>query len=268
MKLDPKQDKGIGRTFSLAAGAENREFTLSGLRLLAGGRVESYGNTLRNVIRVAYEINVPYRRVVGEQDVLDAVVMIEAKAAAPSLTAAEAKAMVRTLLEERFQLRWRLQPREVDGYSLMPAREDGRPGPGLRSFTGDCEVRARNAPVRSDSPDYEQQARCGWTGINARQRAVGVSTTAIAERMVVLMGTPVVDRTAWAGLYTFDMLADTVNMPGLAAQLRPAGLGPPLAVDAPYFLEAFRNELGLKLVKDRTTVNDFVVERVEPLIEN
>ena len=50
---------------------------------------------------------------------------------------------------------------------------------------------------------------------------------------------------------------------------RPAtGLGAPRPVAGPYLLDAFRTELGLKLVKDRATINDFIVERVEPLIEN
>ena len=44
--------------------------------------------------------------------------------------------------------------------------------------------------------------------------------------------------------------------------------GSPPASDAPQLLEVFRRELGLKLVKDRATVNDFIVERLEPLIEN
>ena len=30
----------------------------------------------------------------------------------------------------------------------------------------------------------------------------------------------------------------------------------------------FRRELGLKLVKERTTIDDFIIERIEPLIEN
>ena len=50
--------------------------------------------------------------------------------------------------------------------------------------------------------------------------------------------------------------------------LRTPGLGAPLPVDAPQLLEVFRRELGLKLVKERTTINDFIVERAEPLIEN
>ena len=47
-----------------------------------------------------------------------------------------------------------------------------------------------------------------------------------------------------------------------------AGLAAPLPADAPQLLDVFRRELGLKLVKDRATINDFIVERVEPLIEN
>jgi uncharacterized protein (TIGR03435 family) len=243
------------------------EVSLPIVRVLPGGRVESYGHMLRNLIAWAYDVNTLYRKIEGTPEILETELVISAKAAAPSLTSAEAQAMVRTLLEERFQLRWRLQPRDVDGYLLMPAREDGRPGPGLRPFTGDCDARATNAAIRFDSPEYEQKRRCGWTGMNGRQRAVGVSLMAIAERLTSFMATPVSDRTGWPGLFTFDVLADTSGMP-FQAVLRPPGLGAPTPVDAPQLLDVFRRELGLKLVKDRATVNDFIVERVEPLIEN
>jgi uncharacterized protein (TIGR03435 family) len=239
------------------------------VRVLPGGRVESHGHMLRNLIAWAYDVNSLYQKIEGKQDVLETEFVISAKAAAPSLTPAEAKAMMRTLLEERFQLRWRLQSRDVDSYNLMPAREDGRPGPGLRVFTDDCDARAKeNVTVRFESPDYEQKARCGWSGINARQRAIGQSTKAIAERLTTFMATPVSDQTGWTGLFTFDIMADTLDLPGNARMRSAVGLGAPVPVDAPQLLDVFRRELGLKLVKDRATVNDFIVERVEPLIEN
>ena len=260
VKLDPKQGRGAARPFA--------DFSLPIVRVLPGGRVESHGHMLRNLIAWAYDVNTLYQKIEGKREILETELIISAKAAAPSLTSAEAKAMVRTLLEERFQLRWRLQPRDVDGYLLMPAREDGRPGPGLRPFTGDCDARATNAAVRFESPEYEQKARCNWTGMNGRQRGVGVSLMAIAERLTFYMATPVSDRTGWPGLFTFDVLADTAGMP-FQAVLRPAiGLGAPTPVDAPQLLDVFRSEFGLKLVKDRTKVDDFIVERVEPLIEN
>ncbi len=236
--------------------------------MLPGGRVESHGHTLRNLIAVAYDLNMLYQKIEGTQEVLETEIVISAKAAAPSLTSAEAKSMVRTLLEERFQLRWRLQPREVDGYLLTPAREDGRPGPGLHPFTGDCAARANNAPVPLASPEYEQKSRCNWSGMMGRQRGVGVPMTAIAERLTLFMTAPVSDTTGWPGLFTFDLLADTAGMPYEARMQPPAGVGGRLPIDAPQLLDVFRRELGVQLVKDRATVNDFIVERVEPLIEN
>ena len=178
--------------------------------------------------------------------------------------------MVRTLLEERFQLRWRLQPREVDGYLLMPAREDGRPGPGLRPFTGDCDARAQNTGVRIDSPEYEQQGRCGWTGINDRQRALGVSMAGIAERLTTFMATPVSDRTGWTGLFSFDIIATSRDMPFDSRMRTALALGARVSAstDEPQLLDVMRSGLGVKLVKDRATINDFIIERVGPLIEN
>ena len=47
-----------------------------------------------------------------------------------------------------------------------------------------------------------------------------------------------------------------------------AGLPPFPSTDGPQLVDALRRELGLQLVKERATVNDFIVERVELLIEN
>ena len=90
----------------------------------------------------------------------------------------------------------------------------------------------------------------------------------IAERLTGLMATPVSDRTGWPGHFTFDVIAGTDALPINAIMRPPTGLGAPLTTDAPQLLEVFRNELGVKLVKDRATVNDFIVDQVEALSEN
>jgi len=77
-----------------------------------------------------------------------------------------------------------------------------------------------------------------------------------------------VHRTGWPGLFTFDVIAATNGMPFEAVMARAAGRPEPLPADAPQLWDVFHRELGLKLVKDRATINDFIVERVEPLIEN
>ena len=260
VKPDPKQDRGGFQSIG--------EFTLSVVQVLPGGRVESIGRMLRDLIGWAYEINTAPQRVVGDQEILETEFNIAAKAAAESLTVQEARAMLRTLLEERFQLRWRLQPREIDGYLMMPSRDDGLPARGLRAFTGDCVARAGNPTVRFDNPEYEQQRRCGWSGINGRYRAVGLSMSAVARYLTDwFMGAPVSDRTGWPGLFTFDITANTDDMP-MIVQMRARTGGRPAGTNAPPMLEVLRTELGLKLVKERTTITDLVVERVGPLIEN
>ncbi len=262
IKPDPKQDRGGPQKLG--------EFSMPVVRILPGGRVERYGHKRRNLIAFAYEINTIHQRIEGKQDILEMEFNISAKAAGESLTPAEARAMVRTLLEERFQLRARLQPREMDSYLMVPAREDSRPGAALRPFTGDCEARLKNPSVPFDSPDFEAQRRCGWSAINQRQRAIGQSMAAIAERLTTLMAAPVTDRTGWTGLFTFDVVGDTSNMPyqDVIRQQAPGFLGTPKPSELPQLLDVFRSELGLRLVKERTTINDLVVERVEPLIEN
>lgn len=259
VKLDPNQEQGP-RTLA--------ELSLPIVRVLPGGRIESYGHTLRNLIAWAWDVNTLYQQIQGKQEVLETVLVISARASTPSPTPAEAKQMIQTLLEERFQLRWRLEPRDIDGYVLMPTRDDGQPGPGLRAFTGDCEARDANEAVPFDSPEYEQQARCRWVGRGTRQRAVGVSMRAIAERLALLMATPVSDGTGWPGLFTFDVIAGTDALPLQDLLRRAAGRPAPPPTDAPHLLEVFRRELGVKLVKERVTAQDFVVERAEPLIEN
>ncbi len=242
--------------------------TLSVVRVLPGGAIESRGQSLRNLILWAYEVGGIYRQVLGDQDVLATEFEIDARAASVSPAIPEVRAMLRTLLEERFQLRTRLQPKAIDAYALMPARDDGRPGAALRPFTGDCAARATATGVRFDDPAYEERARCGMTGINGRQRAVGLTMTVLAERLSSMMLAPVADRTGWTGSFNFDVMADTSGMPVESRLPMPAGLGARVPVDAPGLLDVLRTEFGLRLVKERATVNDLVVDRVEPLIEN
>jgi uncharacterized protein (TIGR03435 family) len=261
VKVASEQSRGRPRTLE--------EVSIPIVRVLPGGRIESYGHTLRNLIAWAYDVNTLFQRIDGKEEVLETEFVISAKAPTPSLTPAEAKAMVRALLAERFQLQLGQQPREMDGYLMVPSREGARPGPGLRSFTGDCEARANNPTARFDNRDYEEKARCGWTGMMGRQRGVGVSLASIADRLTGLMAAPVAEGTGWVGLFTFDLTAATDAMPSVDILRRLSGRGGPLpSTDEPQLLEVFRTELGLKLVKNRTTVTDFIVERAEALSEN
>src|SRR5262245_61898134 len=102
IKLNPNQSRGGPRRFS--------EFTMSVVRLQPGGRLESIGNSLQTLIAWTYQLNGAYQKIEGKQDILQMEFDIFAKAEAATVTVPEVRAMMRTLLEERFQLRWHWQP--------------------------------------------------------------------------------------------------------------------------------------------------------------
>ena len=54
-------------------------------------------------------------------------------------TIPDAQAAIRTLLEERFKLRWHIERRELPVYALVK-RTDGKLGPGLRPSRVDCRA--------------------------------------------------------------------------------------------------------------------------------
>jgi uncharacterized protein (TIGR03435 family) len=116
-----------------------------------------------------------------------------------------------------------------------------------RPFTDNCEDRIGNELVPFDSPEFEQKRRCGgWSSINGRQRAVGISMAQVAERLTTLMLAPVTDRTGWPGLFTFDIVGDLLETPfWLETANRPVTLP---ERDQPDLLSAIRSELGLRLL--------------------
>ncbi len=264
VKLDPEQGRGTPPSTLDAISAMVP-------RVTGGGRFQSNGYPIRSLMMWAWELDAATEGIEGNRDFLDTELLIVAKAANPEVTIADVRPMIRTLLEERFTLRWRLQPREVDGYVLVPSRDDGRPGRAVRAFTGDCEARKQNEPVRAGSPDYQEKARCGWSEpVVHRQIAIGVSTAQIAATLERLMGSPVSERTGWSGLFSFEMMASTQNMPRNEQLLARSGRKPPEPKpnDPPQLLDVMRSELGLRLMRGRATVSDLIIESFGPLIED
>src|SRR5688500_550729 len=106
------------------------------------------------LIGIASDIQ-PFERIVGEPSWARTQWSdIDAKPA-QEVTAEERKAMLRTLLEERFGLVWRKDPTAKDTvWALVRAREDKRLGPGIR--VAECEKVAG-----ASRPPSERQLRVG-----------------------------------------------------------------------------------------------------------
>lgn len=109
-----------------------------------------------------------------------------------------------------------------------------------------------NPTVPFDSPQREAMGRCGWSAIENKQRAIGQSMAAIADRLTTFMAALVSDRTGWPGLFTFDIVADTRELPGMVAMMSRVGSRPGPS-DGPQLLDVFRSELGFSSCNRRNT---------------
>lgn len=184
---------------------------------------------------------------------------VTAKAAAPFSASNAWQDMLRTFLEERFQLRVRREPKEVAGMVLVVARSDGRLGPGLRRATATCvELRARPDQAPGADP-------CGTLSMaNAAIRGT-VNVRGFALQQLVLLaardlGRPVVDETGLAGAFDWDLTFTPQNFVGKSfVRERFPSIDP----DGPALAAALEEHLGLKLQTRRVPRDTIVIERVE-----
>lgn len=154
-------------------------------------------------------------------------------------TPAQTRLMVQSLLEDRFQLKARLESREMRGFALV------------RSKT--TELGAMMKPSQDCSEMVEAPA-------NAPPRTVRVSgcldMTGMARSVARQLSVPVTDRTNLTGFFSFQMF------------YAPEGTADPAELNAPAFSTALQEQLGLKLESTRGPVDVLVIDSIQPPTEN
>jgi uncharacterized protein (TIGR03435 family) len=156
-------------------------------------------------------------------------------------------ALVRQLLEERFQLRARRTRRPLHTYGLMLARPDGRPGPTLRVSTLDCSDAAVRARALEQPANGESW--CGSRFLDGEIHAGGYTLTSLAYALSSTLKDVVRDETGLAG--TFDI--DLEWNPDPAA----------LVSDKPSLFTAVQEQLGLKLVPKEAEMDVVVIDSIQ-----
>ena len=172
--------------------------------------------------------------------------------------------MLRTLLEERFQLRARREPKEVAGFALVLARGDGRLGPSLRRAEATCaEMRARPEQLPTADP-------CGAMSMaNAGVRGT-LNVHGLELRQLVLfatrdLGRPVIDETGLTGAFDWDLKFTPQSFLGHSFNRERF---PTIDPDGPGLGTALEEQLGLKLQQRRVPRDTIVIEHVErPAVE-
>lgn len=244
-----------------------------------GGRFWAPSATTQQLIRVAYGV-LDVEIVGGPRWIEEDRFRIEATAR-PDATADEVRAMLRTLLADRFGLAVHRETRELPVYQLVREHTDGRLGERIRQSGPECAPMpppaaltvpgSTSAPPEPPPPPPPPPAgsgrslvlsfartRCGSPRMlpgyfSAREIAMQYFTAQLAS----MTGRPVVDRSGLVG--SFDV--DLTYAPDAPTVIPEPG-------DAPPLLTALREQLGLRLEPGRAPVNVLVIDRVERPREN
>lgn len=218
---------------------------------VVGGRLEATATPLRDLVSTAYGLSFG-QRVIGSTPLLDRTFTIVAKIPdglempparnGPRPASHPVSVMLRTLLEDRFQLRTRWQNESQDVGVLKRASETTL-GPKLRSVAEGCV-----------------STTCGHRQIDGRMTGVSdLDGTAFFLSVIALQR--IVNETGLEGAFDIDVTFDPSTLSRRPDAPRPL---PHL----PSFADAFRRELGLKLDYERREVPMLVVERVVLPVEN
>jgi len=174
-------------------------------------------------------------------------------------TAGQLRLMMQSLLAERFHLAMHFEERMVPAFALM-LDKPGAMGPKLRPHSGaSCfEDEGSQSTGKSDqdaSPPSCRHLSLKWTDHGQQKLDVrDLSIAIIAKNLGVVgfLGKPMIDETGLKGTYDFTL------------EWAPEMESDPQAVlGGPGFLEALKQQLGLKVKATRGPVRLPVVDHVE-----
>lgn len=177
-------------------------------------------------------------------------------------TEQDTRAMLRTLLADRFGLQAHREMRELPIYSLVMVRQNGALGPQLVRSSFDCDrwiaekrpqtVAGRASPV---APGGKRPV-CSMT---AARRFITAGTRTMQHLLGPLQamtGRPVIDRTGLTGAFDFDLQWTSGPVAPAAGAAAPPDDGPSIFV-------ALQEQLGLRLEPGRAPFNVVVVDAVQ-----
>jgi uncharacterized protein (TIGR03435 family) len=156
----------------------------------------------------------------------------------------EIRAMVKTLLADRFMLRVRSETREMPVFELRLARSDGRVGPNLHDCSSE---KIPETPFRAPTN--------GSVAVSDCVNGLAFLATLTARRLQAT----VVDKTGLTGQWWFNIYygSEPLALPGVDPSKEKVN------PDLPSFEGALREQLGLRLERTRGPVPVVVIESVE-----
>lgn len=210
---------------------------------LPGPTLTTRGTTLKDMILWSYSLH-PSQVLGGpgwvDTDKYDVVAKPEGGGL---LDGEQIKAMLRTLMADRFQLKLRHETKELPVYALtigkngpkMKARTEGDGGAAFTLLIGGPRWPVRNAPMAQ----------------------------MVSVLQMVVLDRPVLDKTGLTGKFDFDLVwtPDETQFGGKGSSM-------PADPNAPNIFTAFQEQLGLKLEPQKAPVDVLVIDGVERPSQN
>jgi uncharacterized protein (TIGR03435 family) len=156
--------------------------------------------------------------------------------------------MMKTLLAERFKLKTHTEKKEVDVYAMVLARSDGKLGPNVHPFEGECAPPATPCPALINP---SQGLNLGGQPMSTLATLLSASVTGLGRR--------VVDRTGLTGRY--NMTLEYPFNAQAAAGGAPDQLGPSL-------FSVLQEQIGVKLEPAKGIVTVLVIDSADRPTEN
>ena len=163
-------------------------------------------------------------------------------------TQPELRLMLRTLLAERFGLKVHTDSKPIDVYEMVLARSDGKLGPKVEPFDGECVPGARVC-----------QALINPNGFNIVGNTMGMVANLLSNRGG--LGRRVVDKTGVTGRFT-------VKFEFPYGQANAKAAPDPLASEGVSIFTAVQEQIGVKLQPGKGTQPLLVVDSVARPTEN
>ena len=180
-----------------------------------------------------------------------------------AMTDQDRRAMLQTLLADRFGLVTHRETRELPMYALVMAHKDGALGPQLVRSTVDCQqwIAEKRPTIGAGSPSPVapggKRPVCQML-TSRRFLTAGTRTMQhLSASLQSLTGRPVVDRTGLTGAFDFDLQ-------WTSGTIAPAvGANPPPPDDGPSIVTALQEQLGLKLESTRGPFDVLVIDSIQ-----
>ena len=242
-----------GAQFDVVSIRLNGEMNGGALRTLPDGTLMIINQPLWSILIYASPVPVLPRNVKGAPNwvTTDRYDIIAKPAPDSHPTREQRIEMMRNLLIERFKVAGHVAEEEQTTFALVVARSDRRLGPQLKKSEVEC---APPASAAAPPPGPSTPPRCVVRMGLGSIEVTGMPFDRFVNSFNSLAGGQVFDRTGLEGGYDFTL---HFAPPGLNAN---ASTTPD---DAPQFVTALQEQLGLKLVPEKTKVKIFVIDHIE-----